>query len=48
MDYRALLAGMSANAANRSEVKVTIPEGYNIDQIFALLEEKSRSRPREA
>ena len=43
MDYRALLAGMSANAANRSEVKVTIPEGYNIDQIFALLEEKGVS-----
>lgn len=43
MDYRALLAGMSANSANRSEVKVTIPEGYNIDQIFALLEEKGVS-----
>ena len=40
MDYRALLAGMSANSANRSEVTVTIPEGYNTDQIFALLEEK--------
>ena len=40
MDYRALLAGMSANSANRSEVTVTIPEGYNIDQRFALLEEK--------
>ena len=43
MDYRALLAGMSANSANRAEVKVTIPEGYNIDQIFALLEEKGVS-----
>ena len=40
MDYRALLAGMSANSSNRSEVTVTIPEGYNTDQIFALLEEK--------
>lgn len=40
MDYRALLAGMSANSSNRAEVTVTIPEGYNIDQIFALLEEK--------
>ncbi len=43
MDYRALLAGMGSNSANRSEVKVTIPEGYNIDQIFALLEEKGVS-----
>ncbi len=43
MDYRALLAGMSANSANRSEVTVTIPEGYNIDQIFSLLEEKGVS-----
>ena len=43
MDYRALLAGMSANSANRAEVKVVIPEGYNIDQVFALLEEKGVS-----
>lgn len=43
MDYRALLAGMSANSANRAEVRVTIPEGYNIDQIFALLEENGVS-----
>jgi len=40
MDYRALLAGMSANSANRSVVKVTIPEGYTVDMIFRLLEEK--------
>ena len=43
MDYRALLAGMSANSVNRAEVTVTIPEGYSIDQIFALLEEKGVS-----
>ena len=43
MDYRALLAGISINSANRSEVKVTIPEGYNIDQMFTLLEEKGVS-----
>ena len=43
MDYRALLAGMSANSANRAEVKVAIPEGYSIDQIFTLLEEKGVS-----
>ena len=40
MDYRALLSGMSANSATRSVVKITIPEGYTMDQIFALLEEK--------
>ncbi len=40
MDYRALLAGMQANSASRSQVKIAIPEGYNIDQIFTLLEEK--------
>ena len=39
MDYRALLAGIRANSANRAVVKVTIPAGYNIDQIFDLLEE---------
>ena len=43
MDYRALLAGMQANSANRSVIKVTIPEGYTTDQIFALLEEKGVS-----
>ena len=40
MDYRALISGMSANSATKATVKVTIPEGYAIDQIFALLEEK--------
>ena len=40
MDYRALLSGMSANSATRATVKVTIPEGYTMDQIFTLLEEK--------
>lgn len=40
MDYRALLSGMSANSATRATVTVTIPEGYTIDQIFDLLEEK--------
>lgn len=43
MDYRALLAGISANSSNRSSVTVTFPEGYNIDQIFALMEEKGVS-----
>lgn len=40
MDYRALLSGMSANSDTRATVTVTIPEGYTVDQIFTLLEEK--------
>ena len=40
MDYRALLSGMRANSATRATVTVTIPEGYTVDQIFTLLEEK--------
>ena len=43
MDYRALLAGMRANSANRAQVRVTIPEGYTTDQIFSLLEEEGGS-----
>ncbi len=40
MDYRALLAGMGLSSATRAEVQVTIPEGYTVEQIFQLLEEK--------
>ena len=40
MDYRALLSGMSVNSATKAEVSVTIPEGYTVQQIFRLLEEK--------
>lgn len=40
MDYRALLANMSIKSATRAEVQVTIPEGYTVEQIFKLLEEK--------
>ena len=40
MDYRALLNGMSANSATKATISVTIPEGYTIDQIFALLAER--------
>lgn len=40
MDYRALLAGMTVNSATKGEVTVTIPEGYTIDQIFKLLEDR--------
>ncbi len=39
MDYSALLTGISATAETRSTVTITIPEGYTLDQIFALLDE---------
>ena len=37
-DYRALVQGMTARAGVRVETTVTIPEGYTLAQIFALLE----------
>ena len=40
MDYRALLNGMSANSSTKAEVSVTITEGMNLSQIFALMEER--------
>lgn len=43
MDYRALLTNLGRNSATRQVVEVTIPEGYTIDQTFALLEENGVS-----
>ncbi len=43
MDYRALVANMSSSSSTRQTVDVTIPEGYNIDQIFELLEKNEVS-----
>ncbi len=41
MDYRALVVGMRSSAGLKtSEVKVTIPEGYTVRDICALLAEK--------
>ena len=40
MDYRALISNLSASSSTRAQVDVTIPEGYTVDQIFHLLEEK--------
>jgi len=37
-DYRALVQGMTARAGIRVETTVTIPEGFSLAQIFALLE----------
>jgi len=43
MDYRALIANMGTNSATKAVVTVTIPEGYTVQQIFQLLEEKGVS-----
>jgi len=37
-DYRAIVQGMTARAGVRVETSVTIPEGFNMTQIFTLLE----------
>ena len=47
MDYSALCTNMGKNSSTKQTVKVTIPEGYNIDQIFALLEEKGVASAKE-
>ena len=39
-DYMALVNHMASHSSSREVVKVTIPEGYNCDQMFQLLEEK--------
>lgn len=43
MDYNALVNAMSASSGSRMTISVTIPEGYTLDQIFALLVEKGVS-----
>lgn len=40
MDYNALINSMSSSSGSRMTISVTIPEGYTVDQIFALLQEK--------
>ena len=39
-DYMAMVNHMSSYSSSREVVKVTIPEGYNCEQMFKLLEEK--------
>lgn len=43
MDYFALINGLGANSDRRMITMVTIPEGFTIDQVFKLLEEKGVS-----
>ena len=40
MDYRALVSNMGVSSATRQTTDITIPEGYTIDQVFALLDER--------
>ena len=40
MDYHALCSALSTTSTVKESVDVTIPEGYTVDQIFALLVEK--------
>jgi len=40
MDYHALVSSMSSSSATRKTTDITIPEGYSIDQVFALLDER--------
>ena len=40
MDYHALVSSMSSSSSTRQETDITIPEGYTIDQVFALLDER--------
>ncbi len=43
MDYGAIVNNMSRNSASRQQAAITIPEGYTVQQIFQLLEEKGVS-----
>lgn len=43
MDYRAILSNLGSSSASRMTTTVTIPEGYNVRQIFQLLDEKGVS-----
>lgn len=44
-DYHALVSGMRAGSANRTTVRVMIPEGSTCAQIFASMEAKPASAP---
>jgi len=43
MDYRAIVANMGSRSTSRMTTKVTIPEGYTLEETFKLLEEKGVS-----
>ena len=39
-DYRALVYSMMKTGENRATATITVPEGYELDDIFSMLEEK--------
>lgn len=41
MDYNALIRNLGASSDTKAQVKVTIPEGYTVDQIFQVLAENN-------
>ncbi len=43
MDYRAIVTNLGTKSASRLTVKVTIPEGFTVEQIFQRLEEEGVS-----
>ena len=43
MDYRALVSNMGSSSTTRQTTDITIPEGYTIDQIFKLLDDRGVS-----
>ena len=43
LDYRAIVTSLQSGSGELVTVTVTIPEGYTMDQIFALLEENNVS-----
>lgn len=38
MDYRALVTNMGRSSSTRQTIDITLPEGYTLDQIFAVLD----------
>ena len=40
LDYRAIIYAMRESSASRATVLITIPEGYELSQVFTLLEDK--------
>ena len=40
LDYSAIISALRDSSSYRATVRVTIPEGYELEQIFALLESK--------
>ncbi len=44
LDYRALVTALQFGSGNQEVTRITFPEGYTLEQVFALLEENHISR----